>query len=621
MPASSARPVALRIILAASALWAATPCLRAESAPVPRKTVQTADDLPRHTYRVSEAPSAILGDDAAFDALAAEVRRDIDADLLGYDIQDRTTLQGYKATQLALEMLSGDYDASWRLIGELRALEEKPSLKLTTGLVAEAWVGAHRAKVRREDFARAFEANLSAAARRLPWDVVQDEIKQTKAGFEVRSPALVIGMVQQEIDPAALKTGAISATVARRLVAMRNQLVNYLPYKAQIVAALDGVVAAHRVAKPDRWTMRLFTLPPDAKAVPVRVGIWDSGVDMDIFKDRLVTDSEGRHGIAFDLHSNPVPDLIFPLGDARAHLQENIARVKGFVDLQASVDSPEAAELKRYMAGLKPDQVKPTLENLDLVENWAHGTHVTGIAFAGDPFARLVIGRITFDYHLVPETPTLEQARRDAAAYKATAEYFKRNGVRVVNMSWGGSLKEIEDALEANGAGGTAEERKKLARQIFDVGSAGLLEALRQAPGILFVVAAGNSDNNVKFDEFIPSSFQLPNMITVGAVDQAGEETSFSSFGPMVNVHANGYEVDSYIPGGQRMRLSGTSMASPQVTNLAAKLFALDPALTPEGARELILSGCDRSGRVNLVNPAKSVELLRRRLAAAGRPN
>ena len=591
---------------------------QAGSAPAGRKTVLTADDLPRHTYKVSEAPSLILGDDKAFAALAAEVGRDVDADLLNYDIKDQTTLKGYKATQLALSLIDGDNAAGERLIGELRALEEKPGLRLTTGIVAEALIKARRAQTGPEGIARAFQLNLSETVQKLPWDSVQNEIKQTKASFEVRSVALLIGICQQEIDPAALKTGEISATVARQLVGMRNQIVNYLPYKAQVVAALDGVVAAHLVVKPDRWTPRLVALPPDAKATPVHVGIWDSGVDVDIFKDRLVTDAAGRHGIAFDLHADPVPDLIYPLGDAQAHLPETIARVKGFIDLQASVDSPESADLKRYMSGLKPDQVKPTLENLDMVDNWAHGTHVTGIAFAGNPFARLVIGRITFDYHLVPETPTMEQARKDAAAYRATVEYFLKNGVRVVNMSWGGSLKDVEEALEANGAGGTAEERKKLAREIFDVDTAGLLAALKEAPNILFVVAAGNSDNNVKFDEFVPSSFQLPNMITVGAVDQAGEETSFSSFGPMVNVHANGFEVESYIPGGQRLRFSGTSMASPQVTNLAAKLFALDAALTPEDAKALIMAGCDRNGRVNLVSPAKSVELLRQKIAGGG---
>ena len=618
MPLSFVRSMTLRPVVAAALLWVAAPGLRADATPPAKKTVQTADDLPRHTYKVSEAPSAILTDDAAFAALAAEVRRDIDADLLNYDIRDRSTLQGYKSVQLALAMLATDYDATDRLIGELRAMEEKPSLRLTTGIVAEAWVAAHRAHVGPEDFGGALRASLAAAAGKLPWDVVQDEIKGTKAAYEVRSRALMIGITQQEMDPAAQKTGEISATVARRLVSIHNQLVNYLPYKEQIVAALEGVVAAYRVVKPDRWTPRLVTLPPDAKAVPVRVGIWDSGVDIDIFKDRLVTDADGGHGIAFDLHSNPAPDLLFPLGDAKAHLPETLARVKGFEDLQSSVDSPEATEIKKYMSGLRPEEVKPTLENLDLVENWLHGTHVTGIAFAGDPFARLVVGRITFDYHLVPELPTMEQARKDAVANAATIGYFQRNGVRVVNMSWGGSLKDVESALEANGAGGTAAERKKLARAIFDVGTAGLLSALKGAPGILFVVAAGNSDNNVTFDEFVPSSFQLPNMITVGAVDQAGDETAFSSFGPMVNVHANGFEVESFIPGGQRLKISGTSMASPQVTNLAAKLFALDPALTPEDAKALILAGCESSGRVNLINPAKSVDLLRQKLAAGG---
>jgi len=84
----------------------------------------------------------------------------------------------------------------------------------------------------------------------------------------------------------------------------------------------------------------------------------------------------------------------------------------------------------------------------------------------------------------------------------------------------------------------------------------------------------------------------------------------------MVNVHANGFEVSSYIPGGQKLKFSGTSMAAPQVTNLAAKLFALDPALTPESAKELILAGCVKNGRVNLINEANSVALLRKKLTA-----
>jgi len=85
----------------------------------------------------------------------------------------------------------------------------------------------------------------------------------------------------------------------------------------------------------------------------------------------------------------------------------------------------------------------------------------------------------------------------------------------------------------------------------------------------------------VAFNVFVPAAFELPNLLVVGAVDQAGRRTSFTSMGKNVVVYGNGFEVDSFVPGGQRMKMSGTSMASPHVTNLAAKLVALKPQLTP----------------------------------------
>jgi hypothetical protein len=604
-----------RRLLAAAAFCLLLPYAGAQGTPPPKIKVEKADDLPRHTYTLAEAPSVVLLDDAPFTALASAVRKDQDADLAAYDLQDRTALQAFTSTSLGLAMLDRDYTTTLRLVGELRALQDKPSEKLTAGLTAEAWARAHMAHPSQEGFEKAFHDEFASEVKALPWDIVQEDIKQLKGSYEVRSQNLLVGLAQEHLDPGALKTGSISLTVARQLVAYRNQIINYLPLKQAIVGALSDTVAAHTVVKPDRWTPRLVILSPNEKATPVRIGIWDSGVDEVTFKDRLITDAAGHHGIAFTLHSDPSPDMLFPLGDAKARLDEAIGRLKGFSDLQASVDSKDSADLKRYMSGLKPDKVKPMLEDINLVADWAHGSHVTGIATDGNPFAQVVIGRITFDYHFIPEVPTLEQARKDSAAYSAVVEYFKQNGVRVVNMSWGGSVKDFEDAFEANGAGGTAEERKKLSRQLFEIGKVGLFEAMKAAPNILFVVAAGNANDNVKFDEFIPSSFQLPNMITVGAVDQAGEETSFSSFGPMVNVHANGYEVESYIPGGRRLKLSGTSMASPQVTNLAGKLFALDPALTPIEVKQLILDGCDQNGRVNLISPAKSIALLKAKLA------
>ena len=51
-------------------------------------------------------------------------------------------------------------------------------------------------------------------------------------------------------------------------------------------------------------------------------------------------------------------------------------------------------------------------------------------------------------------------------------------------------------------------------------------------------------------------------------------------------------------------------MAAPQIANLAAKLFAIRPELTPLQVRDLILRGADRNGRVNLINPKKTLGFL-----------
>ena len=53
-------------------------------------------------------------------------------------------------------------------------------------------------------------------------------------------------------------------------------------------------------------------------------------------------------------------------------------------------------------------------------------------------------------------------------------------------------------------------------------------------------------------------------------------------------------------------------MAAPAAVNLAAKLLALEPTLTPEDVIELMLDGADRTedGRRVLINPRRSVELL-----------
>jgi subtilisin family serine protease len=94
----------------------------------------------------------------------------------------------------------------------------------------------------------------------------------------------------------------------------------------------------------------------------------------------------------------------------------------------------------------------------------------------------------------------------------------------------------------------------------------------------------------------------------------AGNRTSFTTFGKNVEVYANGFEVDSYIPGGDRMKFSGTSMASPNVANLAAKIIAMKPSLKPSEVVALIKQGAEKGGNENftLIHPKKAGEMVKR---------
>jgi len=600
--------------------------IQAQSTPAKPK-INKLDDLPRHTYPVKGSVVDLVTSPDKFAPLAAQVRADVERDLAYYDIEDRTTLKRLKGTLLTLDLLEGKSAEARSLIAELRALEDKPAAKLTTGFLTEVRLDVEdqtkETNLSDPAFQQALQKELTARANALPWDVVQDDLKHIKGGFEIRSRNLLLGEIQSEVDPAVKLTGSLNDDLADEVISIRAALEISLPIKAPIVGALTEVIQAHNVTKPDIWKDRAVTLTPEQKATPVVIGIWDSGVDPAVYPKQLFTDPgvqqvhtaatsntlEDPHGLAFDLHSNRVHGELYPMGDNAKRLPELKDQIKGMLDTESSVDSPEATALKAKMSTLAQDQVKPFLEDLDQFGNYIHGTHVAGIASEGNPFARILIARLTFDYHLIPEKPSIAQTLKDVAAYHTYVDYFKQHGVRVVNMSWGGSLSGVDDALEKNGMG-NADERKKLARQIFDLDKNGLFDALKSAPDILFITAAGNSNNDVNFDEVIPSSFVLPNLITVGAVDQAGDETSFTSFGNNVTAYADGFEVESFIPGGSKLKLSGTSMASPEVTNLAAKLFALYPDFKPADVIALIKSGLEQNPkdkRIMLINPQKSV--------------
>lgn len=591
------------------------------------------DDLPQHTYPVSGKVSDLVKSDAQVAELAKKVRANVEADLATYDIGDPTTLQRMYRTLLSIDLVEGNHKSALARIEQIRELEDKEAKKLTTGLTTQAMIAARREVG--EDapeavYKQAFRRHLTYRTAKLPWDVVQDAIQERKGMLEIYSENLLMGVIEAQMQPVVEKTGELNADQAAGVIGMRFMLKEQLPLKEEMIAVYQELIDANKSVKTDIWGARSVTLSADQNLTPVLVGVWDSGTDTAVFTDRLFvnkgekldgrdTDGNGYvddlHGIAFDIHAKRTTGLLCPLEDAADRMPRIMDHMKGFMDLQAAVDSPEATALKKHMAGLDPADVKGFIEDLGLAGNYAHGTHVAGIITEGNPAVRLLVARLSYDHRMTPVARTVEWGRRDAAKCRDTVEYFKQHGVRVVNMSWGEAQEDAETSLERNGIGKDADERREIARKVFALQKQGLYKAINSAPNILFVCAAGNADNDVEFDEYIPSSFDLPNLLVVGAVDQAGEPTSFTSFGRTVQVCANGFEVDSYVPGGERMKFSGTSMSSPNAANLAAKLLAVDPSLTPPKVIELIKKGADKktAGGTSflLMNPKRTVELLR----------
>jgi hypothetical protein len=589
------------------------PLVQAQQPAGTKPRIEKAADLPRFSYPVAGKLEDIVRSAERFAPLAQAVRRDTESVLAGYDIPDKATRRDLLNLLAMMDFLEGRYESALTRAEEVRALQDKPADKLLSGLRLRAMVAAVKlhtlgSPAYNQAVADFFNRELAA----MPYALIENDIKGNKASAELIGEGLVLGRTREVLQPMADAKGSLSNEFAPALVGARFALVTALPLKATMIKVYGDYLAAHKLTKADIWAGRDVVLPAQGAYTPVPVAVWDSGVDTSLFKAQLLLDGAGKAAfLGFDKYAKPVSTELFPLSAAvAAKLPQMIGRSKGFSDLQSNVDSAEATEVKQLLSTLAPADFKTVVEELGMIGNYEHGTHVAGITLAGNPHARLAVARIEFGHTLTPEPcPSLELARRDAANSQAYVDFFKRHQVRVVNMSWGGNVTATENELEQCGIGKTPEERKALAREIFDLSKQALTKAFASAPEILFVAAAGNSNSDASFVEDMPADIVLPNLITVGAVDRAGDEAPFTSYGPTVKVHANGFQVESYLPGGARVALSGTSMAAPQVANLAAKLLAVKPKLTPKALIKVITETADRSddGRRVLMNPKKAL--------------
>ncbi|MFC2075225.1 S8 family serine peptidase [Bdellovibrionota bacterium] len=129
---------------------------------------------------------------------------------------------------------------------------------------------------------------------------------------------------------------------------------------------------------------------------------------------------------------------------------------------------------------------------------------------------------------------------------------------------------------------------------------ASLRRSIERNPDMLFVAAAGNEEGN--FDDGFrawPPSWGLDNVVVVAAFNRnSGDLWEHSNYGAgTVHIAADG--VDEPVPqyfgnSPQDTTASGTSIAAPQVSRVAARIFATNPTLSVAEAREIIFQSATR---------------------------
>ena len=208
----------------------------------------------------------------------------------------------------------------------------------------------------------------------------------------------------------------------------------------------------------------------------------------------------------------------------------------------------------------------------DPMDDNGHGTHCAGIIGAeGDN--GIGVSGINQKVQIMPLKflgRNGSGSTEDAIAAINYAIERKKDGVnlRIISASWGSTARSqaLEDAIKAAGDA-----------------------------GILFVAAAGNDGTNNDARPHFPSNFDLPNVISVAALDRNNKLASFSNFGAKtVHIAAPGKEIVSTWIGDNYREASGTSMATPYVSGVAALIIASDPSISMKDLRKRLLDSVDK---------------------------
>ncbi len=568
-------------------------------------------------------------------ARLAEIQPEVTAEALDRWLEspdDAPPLKGRTVERLfdlgAVALAAGDLDRAEKIVRLVRA-----RAKNRNSAFAGNTILAEIARRRRS----------GDDARRGAIVAVFQELPRTRFGS-----ATVIFQIFQAPEQLAANLGQIhqqlvSLETASDALYFEQILPSIVENRALFLSAIEQVRAIHDAGDElEEYEFGTVDLEGARDAQEVVIGVWDVGTNPELFSEQLYTnpneepngeddDDNGQvddiHGIASDIGETTNADLLYRPDDAV--LAEYKPFLRGIMDLRAGMASTEAAQrvLTLMRSADSPEALEHLDINLDAIGEWAHGTHVAGIMLAGIPQAKLAIfrsawaGEARLYHHRGPTDEELEAERANALA---VAAFAKANNVRVINASLGFATEYVANQLRHEGDVYENDEQvMERARAIQAHRAETWRQAIAAAPDTLFVVAAGNSNQDVVEYAPVPASLQAPNLLTVGAVDRYGQWATFTNSNTeRVKVFDFGVEVPSLVPDGETVPLSGTSMASPNTANLAAKLIALNPELTPAQVITIIQETADPIAEPfegAIANEVKAVERVRSERPSRGR--
>lgn len=181
------------------------------------------------------------------------------------------------------------------------------------------------------------------------------------------------------------------------------------------------------------------------------------------------------------------------------------------------------------------------------VDTDGHGSHVAGIAGARGDNALGVSG-VCWKTQLMPVKFMNLFGSGNMSDAAEGIRYAVRMGARVINASFGSTSdsQTLRDAV-----------------------------SYARSKGALIVVAAGNDGVDIDKKPAYPAAYGDSNILTVAATDENDKLATFSNYGEKsVDVAAPGVEILSTYFGSRYALLSGTSMAAPYVSGIAAMLKA-----------------------------------------------